>query len=344
MPASVPRLLRRLSILLAGTLAAAVLTIGVGMAPANAGLFSARDACQANVSFGPDLFTSVSQHIAPTTSLSLLSLPDLEPGDFIRVTATGSLDTGGWFSHTLGPDGNGWLSGDSGWPGFSSDPSENSNEYALYGYFGRNGFTFRAGSDSGCQPYTTAFGNGLDTIWRGVNDWKLDDNTGPGFDVRIRVFRNPSELRDGGFEQQPSSTISPPWAGEGPSFKGIDIARNLARTGLNNAFIRTSSTNWNALTQRVDNVTPNTHYRLQGWVRTSANFSNLGFFGVRPGISSAPMAELRYGAFNLGGYQQLTVDFNTGSNTTLTVFVGYWGPGYDSWIQIDDLALWPTEA
>ncbi len=33
------------------------------------------------------------------------------------------------------------------------------------------------------------------------------------------------------------------------------------------------------------------------------------------------------GAYNLSGYQQLTVpDFDTGDNTTMTVFVGYWVP------------------
>ncbi len=342
------RPIHHLATLLIAALAAPVLTLGIGAGPANASLLTARNACQANANFGPGLFSSVPQHLAPTTFDQLVSLPDLEPGDFIRVTATGSFDTGGWFSHTLGPDGNGWPSSDSWWPGWSWDPNENSNEYALYGKFNRNGFRFRAGSDSGCQPYTTDFGTGPDTISLGINDLTccFDDNTGPGFDVRVRVFRNPSELRDGGFEQQTSRTISAPWAGEGPDFKGIDIGLNLARTGQNNAFIRTSSYNWNAVIQRVDNVTSNTHYRLQGWVRTKGNFFHQGVFGVRPGISGSisPLPQLVYGEFNLAGYQQLTVDFNTGPNTSLIVFAGFWSQGYDSWIQLDDLALWPTEA
>jgi hypothetical protein len=325
------RITRILVSLLSGTVVA--LGLGVGTAHASPGDLAHVD-CQQG--FGPALFSSVSFSVPGNTRLQLVPLPDLEPGDVLRVTAFGTISTGGW-SGSHGPDGN---LNDPAPGGLGSLwPAPGLNKYSLYGTWGRNGFIFKAGSDSGCVDYTTQFGTGPDTVFLGVNDENLSDNTG-SFNVNVRVWRNPSVLRDGGFEQQASRTVSAPWTTEGPDFKGIDIGLNLSHTGRNNAFIRTPSTNWNALTQRVS-VTAFTPYRMQGWVRTSGNF-NAGFFGVRPGNSNTPMAETRYGSFTLAGYQQLTVDFNTGPNTSLTAFVGYWAPGYDSWIQIDDLAVWPV--
>ena len=159
----------------------------------------------------------------------------------------------------------------------------------------------------------------------------------------IVLWRSPSApvrwgLGDGGFEQQTRSTISSPWAGEGTGGKGVDIGLNFAHTGRNNAWIRTADTNWNAVTQRVQ-VEPNTHYRLQGWVRTSANLHYQGSFGVRPGGGNSSLAEISYGADSAGSYQPLTIDFDSGNNHSLTVFIGYTAPGEDSFIQIDDFSL-----
>jgi hypothetical protein len=311
---------------------ALVLGLGVGRANASAGDLAHIDC---GYGYGPALLSSVSFQVPGNTGSLLVPLPDLEPGDVLRVTApSGVISTGGW-SGSHGPDGN--LNDPA--PTGSSWPVPGLDKYSLFGRWGRNGYTFRAGSDSGCVDYTTAYGTGPDTLYLGVNDENLSDNTG-AFNVNVRVWRNPSVLGDGGFEQQTSRTISAPWTTEGPDYKGIDIGLNLAHFGTNNAFIRTSSGNWNALTQRV-NVRPYASYRLQGWIRTSGNF-NGGYFGVRPGTSTTPMAETRYGSFTLAGYQQLSVDVYTGPNTSLTVFAGYWAPGYDSWVQIDDIALWPV--
>jgi hypothetical protein len=314
---------------LASLLAGAAFTLAAADGPAHA---SPGDAAHHECSMGWGWTSSVSFSVPGATWLQTVPLSGLEPGDVIRVTAKGTISTGG-LSGSHGPDGNLHDPAPRGWPAPGLD------KYSLYGVWGHNGYTFRAGSDSGCVDYTTQYGTGPDIIDLGVNDENLADNTGT-FNVNVRVWRNPSVLSDGGFEQQASRTISAPWTTEGPDYKGIDIGLNLSHSGRNNAFIRTSSTNWNALTQHV-NVTPNTNYRMQGWVRTSGNF-NGGYFGVRPGGSNTPMAETRYGSFTVADYQQLTVDFNTGPNTSLTAYVGYWAPGYDSWIQIDDLAIWPV--
>ncbi|MCA1654926.1 MAG: DUF4185 domain-containing protein [Pseudonocardiaceae bacterium] len=145
-------------------------------------------------------------------------------------------------------------------------------------------------------------------------------------------------IADPSFEAQPTTVVSSPWEveGPGPDPKGIDRGLGFAQHGANNAFIRTTGTAFNAIKQTVP-VRANTNYRLTGWVRDSGNFPD-GFFGVR-NAAGGVHAERRYGA--LPGYTLLTVDFNSGANTTMTVFAGFWAPGADAWVQVDNLNLAP---
>jgi hypothetical protein len=142
-------------------------------------------------------------------------------------------------------------------------------------------------------------------------------------------------VRDSGFENQTTTTISAPWVGEGPDFKGIDRGTGLANSGANNAFIRTSTRNWNAVTQHVA-VQPYTTYRLQAWLRTSSQFPT-GYLGVRGGTSTTVVAQTPFGV--TGGYRLVSVEFLSYWRTDVTVFVGYQAPGVDSWVQIDDVYL-----
>ncbi|MFJ3306828.1 G1 family glutamic endopeptidase [Streptomyces sp. NPDC086549] len=144
-------------------------------------------------------------------------------------------------------------------------------------------------------------------------------------------------ISDPGFEEQYTSAVSRPWSTEGPGFKGIDQDLGLGKTGYNNAFIRTSSRKWNAITQRVS-VKSNTNYVLDGWVRTSGNYTT-GYFGARNQAGKTLVQE-NYGKVRTpGAYQYVHVAFNSGANTSVTVFIGYVAPGADSWVQIDDVYL-----
>ncbi|GAB1644009.1 hypothetical protein KRMM14A1259_44320 [Krasilnikovia sp. MM14-A1259] len=149
---------------------------------------------------------------------------------------------------------------------------------------------------------------------------------------------------DGGFEWQGSRAIGVPWTTEGPDAKGVDVGLGLARSGTNNAWIRTSSRNWNAVLQTIP-VDPNRNYVLRGWVRTSGHGAgadvNTAFFGVR--LSGMwPPAEQHFGPSPAGQYQQIVQPFNPGDRTSVTVFCGFWGMGQDGWIQIDELSVLPV--
>jgi hypothetical protein len=140
---------------------------------------------------------------------------------------------------------------------------------------------------------------------------------------------------DSGFEQQTSSTVSSPWAIEGPDGHGIDLSAGFSHSGNNNAWIRDSTTNWNAITQ-VISVQPNTNYTLTGWVQNNFG-SNIGYFGIRDSGGVNVVAQTTFSA--AASYRLITVSFNSGSNTTMKVFGGFWGQSTDYWVRLDDIAV-----
>jgi hypothetical protein len=141
-------------------------------------------------------------------------------------------------------------------------------------------------------------------------------------------------VKDPGFEQQTTGVVSSPWAVEGPDGHGIDLSLGFAHSGNNDAWIRDSTGNWNATTQTIT-VKPHTSYTLTGWVRN--NFTtNIGYFGIRDATGNI-VAQTTYRAAST--YQQLTVKFNSGSSTTITVFAGFWGQNADYWVQLDDFSV-----
>ncbi|MFI9821060.1 hypothetical protein ACIHFC_11400 [Streptomyces sp. NPDC052013] len=166
---------------------------------------------------------------------------------------------------------------------------------------------------------------------------------------RFTVTNNSRDLRidgllDGGFEWQGFRAIGAPWTTEGPDPKGADVGLGLHHSGRNNAWIRTSSRNWNAVLQTIP-VTPRRNYVLRGWVRTSGHGSgatvNTVFFGVR--MSGLwPPVEQQFGPSPAGRYQEIVQPFNPGDRTSVTVFCGFWGLGSDGWILFDDLSVLPA--
>jgi hypothetical protein len=142
-------------------------------------------------------------------------------------------------------------------------------------------------------------------------------------------------IRDPGFELQPFNAVSVPWITEGPDAHGIDLNLGFAHWGNNDAWIRDSTTNWNADTQPVP-VQPNTNYVATVWVRNNFG-SNAGYFGVR---DAGGIKVLRQTSFSAApNYTQSTVFFNSGPNSQVTVFCGFPGTGSDQWVQMDDFVI-----
>ncbi|MBD0379472.1 DUF4185 domain-containing protein [Paenibacillus sp. WST5] len=141
-------------------------------------------------------------------------------------------------------------------------------------------------------------------------------------------------IADPSFEKQTTGIISMPWvleAGNG----GIDQTF-LSRSGSNNVWLR-NATGWNAIKQTIA-VTANTEYKLTAFVKTSQN-NNAGYFGVR-GSAGDILKETKFERHD--NYSPLSVRFNSGNNTNITVFTGMHANG-DTWVQADDYLLLPVD-
>ena len=142
-----------------------------------------------------------------------------------------------------------------------------------------------------------------------------------------------SPLKDGSFEAQRSRYVSTPWIAEGRA--GIDVRRGLSYSGANNAWARNNS-GWNGIRQKVW-LYKNTVYTLKGYVRTSANVRD-GYFGFRYANQRPVPGEKRFGSSG-GRYRELRVSFRPTSTGRYYVFTGFWAPGQDAWIQVDNLRV-----
>lgn len=143
-------------------------------------------------------------------------------------------------------------------------------------------------------------------------------------------------VADGGFEAQTSITsTSSPWFSEGPLSYGVDVNAGKARTGQDNAWIATTGTDWGALKQTVV-VSANSTYRMTTWVKTSANDDN-AWIGAKT-TSGTVLGEIRHGA-SAAGYTRYLITFDTGSNTSVVLHIGYWGAGTTTFSQVDDVFL-----
>ena len=183
---------------------------------------------------------------------------------------------------------------------------------------------FNSGLNNSVTVFCGFWGTGSDQ-WLQMDDFSLE----PGGSGTANLIRDP------GFELQSLSTASVPWVAEGPDGHGIDLDFGFSHWGNNDAWIRDSSTNWNADTQTVP-VQPNTTYVASVWVRNNFG-SNVGAFGVR---DSGEVKVLRQTMFSAApNYTLQTVVFNSGPNTQVTVFCGFKGIGSDQYLQMDDFNL-----
>lgn len=179
--------------------------------------------------------------------------------------------------------------------------------------------TFNSGPHSLIEVYSGIWAKNGDT-WM-----QLDD---------VSLTRGPNLVAQGGFEQQPGSAATSPWYVEGQG--GVDRGLGFAHSGANNGYVRNNVKGWNALKQEVA-VVPNTNYTLSAWVRTSHSF-NEGYFGARVLRGGPILNELKL-TQPVGGYTQVSVQFNSGAHHSVEIFAGLWANAGDTWLQADDFVL-----
>ncbi|WP_433164550.1 DUF4185 domain-containing protein [Kribbella sp. CA-247076] len=137
-------------------------------------------------------------------------------------------------------------------------------------------------------------------------------------------------VTDPGFEEQTGSTPAPPWQLNGRG--GIDAA-NLGHSGARNAFVR-DSIGTHQVQQSVA-VRPHHRYRLSAWMRTAEN-NRETMIGVRT-LRGKEIAQKTGGAHK--DYEKVSVEFNSGRESLIQLYAGFFGHGQDVWLQLDDVVL-----
>jgi hypothetical protein len=134
--------------------------------------------------------------------------------------------------------------------------------------------------------------------------------------------------------------IAAPWRGEGDGdgIKGVNWSFSES---LNDekatAFLRASS-GWNAISQRIATAN-NVRYVATASIRTTQNVE-YGFFGVRDGYGRK--TEIRFGPAPDESEIRLPFTGSTGGyDPMMTLYLGYWGPGADSCVEIQSVGVFP---
>lgn len=130
---------------------------------------------------------------------------------------------------------------------------------------------------------------------------------------------------------------------------GLDYGVGLAHRGIGNGWVRNTS-GWNAVNVRVP-VNPYPEYGYDcvasAWLRTSSSLTD-GYMTVRSDQSSTGrdniIEEIKLVGAGIPNpehknYNQYSFRFNPGKVRNVLFYVGLWGNGQDSWIQVDDVAI-----
>jgi hypothetical protein len=124
---------------------------------------------------------------------------------------------------------------------------------------------------------------------------------------------------------------------------GFDFGRGLAHKGTGNAWVR-NTTGWNAVNYVVG-VQPNAECTASAWLRFSNNLT-AGYMTVRVDgqANGLVLQEIKLTGPNpnnaaSGNYNQYSFRFNPRNSYEVLFYVGLWGNGQDSWIQVDDVVI-----
>ncbi|GCE14605.1 glycoside hydrolase family 30 protein [Tengunoibacter tsumagoiensis] len=143
-------------------------------------------------------------------------------------------------------------------------------------------------------------------------------------------------VQDPGFENQTNSTLSSPWSRlEGSGSVGVDYHLAGYPHGGNNDGWISSASGWTSIGQSIS-VTPNTNYTLSCWERDSNNIT--GYLGVyyTSSKTAGPKTETSFSGSST--YTLRSETFNSGSNNSVTMYIGYPGVA-NSYLVADDCSV-----
>ncbi len=154
--------------------------------------------------------------------------------------------------------------------------------------------------------------------------------------AELAVYYDSGNLvSDGSFEFQLGPALSGVWKGEGPDPKGITRYEGHGHSGMNNAWLTSNASNWNAIVQTIA-VEPHTTYMMTAWIRDNLT-GPFGRFGVRAAEGRRVIAENSFGAASQ--YQRIAFQFSSGLTSAVDLYIGLFGENQPQCLQIDDVSV-----
>jgi hypothetical protein len=147
-------------------------------------------------------------------------------------------------------------------------------------------------------------------------------------------------LSNAGFESAGTlGTVPTSWAHDGE----LESTRGGAHTGVQNVLIgdliSTPGPAWHSIDQ-VMTVQANTRYRVGVWVRTSPDLT-AGTIDIRAGSNGVVLSHLQFGPA-ASGYRYQALEFESGSETSATLLIGFVSSSPKSWMRVDDVSVIPN--
>lgn len=144
-------------------------------------------------------------------------------------------------------------------------------------------------------------------------------------------------LAEGGFEEHTSDALSyrTMW-----DFNDAALTSRTGHTGnVSCRFSFTEQNTWTDICTQTVTLKKNTDYEIEAWVRPENDMSEGFYAGVR--LPDGRIEDVT-DAVPGGEWYRLSHTFDSGDNTSCTVFTGVWG-GADKAFLIDDISIRPSE-
>lgn len=145
-------------------------------------------------------------------------------------------------------------------------------------------------------------------------------------------------IQDPNYDEQTQGNgnrLITPWSANGPAMTGLDSHNGMNGSPCGFIYDGSGSGAWSAITQTVQ-VNPNTNYTLSCFVQTDSAFPAQGWMGANAPDGTG-LGWISYG--QLTNYTQLSVTFNSGSNSSVLVNAGFTDQGAGAWIHADNWSM-----
>jgi hypothetical protein len=202
-----------------------------------------------------------------------------------------------------------------------------------------------AGTDALIHIYDPNYANN-DNQWlyvdtaTGLNGMDSDGNPLYSFFRVNYAPKTPTPIQASAWSNGFEGAAASAWWTAGSA--GVDTNGYYSRTGLGDGWVR-NTTGWNAINASIPTI-PGATCRVGAWLRSTQVVN--GYMSVRSWNGGMPVINEIHmtGTPQDGAYHFYSFDFQPNNqpgnvDSSVLFYVGLWGDGADTWIQVDDVTM-----